>query len=244
MNDAINRITILENVHQTSNIEIQEQLYYEVQERMRRGENVIILGVPKSTEDDFLENFLSEIVNGKEVPFELKKCRYFRIGKVNKEKSRSVKIIMDTLEHAKWLLVNQKKFTEYGIKFVNDKTPEQQKYLYNLGKQLDELKKGGEVNATIKYMKNRPIIIRPMGNDKSQKVIQSLGPNKATKTYVPQRAFPASRKLVDNNTFTIHSNTRVTYRNKPDDISSSSVSQQSTSAVTNDYQAKNYMHLP
>ncbi|KAJ8684732.1 hypothetical protein QAD02_020525 [Eretmocerus hayati] len=108
MNDAINCITTLENVHRTSNIELQEQLYYGVQERMRREKTVIILGVPESGEDHFLEDFLSELIDGKEVPFELGKCRYFCIGMVSKEKSRTVKIIMDTLEHAKWLLINQK----------------------------------------------------------------------------------------------------------------------------------------
>ncbi|KAJ8665707.1 hypothetical protein QAD02_007369 [Eretmocerus hayati] len=73
MNQNVDNET--ENVHQTSQVELQEQLYCEVKERMRREKNVVVLGIPESDEENFLENSFNELIDGQDVPFELERCR-------------------------------------------------------------------------------------------------------------------------------------------------------------------------
>ncbi|KAJ8665909.1 hypothetical protein QAD02_007571 [Eretmocerus hayati] len=139
MGDALDRITVLENTQQTDKVESQEQLYYEVQERLSREKNIILFGVPESDEAEFVANFLVEFFAGVDPPFKIDNYRYIRFGKKAKDKN-------------------------FEVKIVNDKTPEQLNYLKNLGKQLDELKMNGRKNLTIKYIKGMPKIVEKSDN--------------------------------------------------------------------------------
>ncbi|KAJ8671959.1 hypothetical protein QAD02_003218 [Eretmocerus hayati] len=84
MGDALDRITVLENTQQTDKVESQEQLYYEVQERLSREKNIILFGVPESDEAEFLANFLVEFFSGVDPPFKIDNYRYIRFGKKSK----------------------------------------------------------------------------------------------------------------------------------------------------------------
>ncbi|KAJ8670950.1 hypothetical protein QAD02_002209 [Eretmocerus hayati] len=164
MGDALDRITVLENTQQTDKVESQEQLYYEVQERLSREKNIILFGVPESDEAEFVANFLVGFFSGVDPSFKIDNYRYIRFGKKAKDKSRPVKVIFSSSEHAKWCLQNKGLFADFEVKIVNDKTPEQLNYLKNSGKQLDELKINGRKNLIIKYIKGMPKIVEKSDN--------------------------------------------------------------------------------
>ncbi|KAJ8666762.1 hypothetical protein QAD02_008424 [Eretmocerus hayati] len=159
MSEALNRITVLENIQHSDKLDVQEQLYHEVHERLMREKNIIILGVPESEEVGFVENYLSDLLNDENIPFCAENYRQIRFGKMTAGKSRPVKIIFNSPDYAKWCLRNKEFFSKSGVKVVNDKTPEQLNYLRALGKQLDDMKKDGRKNLTIKYIKDIPKII-------------------------------------------------------------------------------------
>ncbi|KAJ8672472.1 hypothetical protein QAD02_003731 [Eretmocerus hayati] len=166
--DAMDRITVLENIQQSDRSEEQEQMYHEVQDRIQREKNVIVFGVPESDEENFLDKFIEDLFAGKGAPFDMNCCRYHRFGKNAEDKTRPVKIVFNLPEYAKWTLLNQSKFSEHNVKLVNDKTPDQLKYLKDLGKQLDDLKKSGVKNYTIKYIRNIPRIVDIRNSKKKQ----------------------------------------------------------------------------
>ncbi|KAJ8666670.1 hypothetical protein QAD02_008332 [Eretmocerus hayati] len=159
VDDALDRITVLENVLQADKTEEQELIYHGVHERITREKNVIVFGVPESDEEDFLDNFITDLFTGKDILFDMNSFKYHRFGRTIEGKTRPVKIVFCNADYAKWVLLNKSKFSGAKVKLVNDKTPEQLNYLSNLGSQLDELKKSGIKHYTIKYIRNIPRIV-------------------------------------------------------------------------------------
>ncbi|KAJ8665897.1 hypothetical protein QAD02_007559 [Eretmocerus hayati] len=85
--------------------------------------------------------------------------RYHRFGRAIGGRTRPVEIVFCSKDYAKWVLLNQSKFSGSKVKLVNDETPDQLRYLGNLGSQLEELEKSGMKHYTIKYIRNIPRIV-------------------------------------------------------------------------------------
>ncbi|KAJ8665869.1 hypothetical protein QAD02_007531 [Eretmocerus hayati] len=101
-----NRLTVLENSNDCEQAEITNSVINEVKERLYREKNVIIFGVSGADHPQQVYNLRSKIfVNAS---FNIDDVSYHRTGKSSNSRSRPIKLILDSIEHAKWVLHNQK----------------------------------------------------------------------------------------------------------------------------------------
>ncbi|KAJ8672016.1 hypothetical protein QAD02_003275 [Eretmocerus hayati] len=152
-----NRVKILENTQFNEQTEITEAMINEVKERPFRERNVIIFGIPESSNAQALNNLLAQIFA--DAPLEMNEVQYTRIGKPADNKSRPVKLMLKTVEQARWVLKNQRDICPEYIRCSNDKTCLQQQQLHTVMNGLEERNKNGKNEFVIKYIKNVPTVI-------------------------------------------------------------------------------------
>nr|CAI5826344.1 unnamed protein product [Callosobruchus analis] len=114
----------------------------EALEQFRRSHNILILGVPEST-------------NGNE----------YVTGSVSAtDRARPIKVRFASPAVAKAILQKINALSSHPlfktVMIVDDKTPAQQKQLLNLHEELKRRRSSGEIDITIKYIKGTPKIVK------------------------------------------------------------------------------------
>ncbi|KAJ8667827.1 hypothetical protein QAD02_009490 [Eretmocerus hayati] len=158
MTEIKHRVSEMETFQTDDKHQLGEQLIAEAKERMHREKNIIIFGVDENDETDDLKEEIIFLLSG--APFSLEEIRVLRLGKADADKIRPVKVIFNSHEEAKWVLINQKSFCKDNMRCANDKTLLQQEYMRNLSVKLEEMKKAGSKNVRIKYIRNVPTIVK------------------------------------------------------------------------------------
>ena len=90
-----------------------------------------------------------------------------RIGKVQTNFTRPLKLTLKSASHVKWILKNREKIMPSGVACASDKTLRQQEYYKSLKDQLDARQKDGEKDLKIKYVKGVPRIVTNKSNENS-----------------------------------------------------------------------------
>lgn len=137
----------------------------EIHEREKRSRNVIMFGVGESSSEDPNERQqhdkkeITAILSKVASDISIERAPVIRLGKPNSNKPRPIKIILKSRESALEILRSQKKLMNSKIRIKSDLTPMQREYLRSLGEQLEERRKKGERDITIKYVRGVPKII-------------------------------------------------------------------------------------
>ncbi|CAH2088257.1 unnamed protein product [Euphydryas editha] len=141
-----------------------EEIIHELQERKKRENNIILVGVSEqwnTSTKERIERDEAEVLNTislitKDIP---KPVKIFRIGKYNAEKNRKLKVCFDKREPVVLLLRNKDKLP-HNIRIFSDQTPAQQKYFLAIKDELTKRKNNGEDDITIKYINGIPKIVK------------------------------------------------------------------------------------
>lgn len=149
----------------TPNLTYCEDVLSEIQERCQRNKNLVIAGISElhsvnatSRHDHDKEEIIKTISNiTVDCPQPIK---IHRLGKYNNKKSRPIKIYYASEDVPKYILRNKSKLSDKSIKIYPDQTPQQQSYLENLRKELQQRTENGETDLCIKYLKGVPKIIQ------------------------------------------------------------------------------------
>lgn len=142
-----------------------DNIQIEILDRIRRKNNIVIMGVPETSrglENDDIQRLIDSLVPG--VSANLKTC--FRIGKTPKPENtgnpRPIKVVFKSEDDSLSILKNKKKIdtNEFqGISIKADLTFAQLSHLSSLREEMKKRQHQGEQNLTIKYVKNIPQII-------------------------------------------------------------------------------------
>lgn len=149
-----------------------EDTILEIQQRIERQKNIVIAGICE-LQNNNLEQRQSydrnEVVKLTKSIFS--ECpdpiKVFRLGKHKPGKNRLLKVCFATAETAKYLLQNQPK-NYCNIRLYSDQTPAQRNYMNHLKEELDRREKSGELDLTIKYIKNVPKIVKKLPKNGDQ----------------------------------------------------------------------------
>ena len=142
-----------------------EETISELQERSKRGKNIILVGIPE------IKNPNSTIRrdNDKDEAMKLIKTIYedcpnpatvLRLGKYNPNKDRSLKVCFEKKETAKYILKNKRKHKSDKIRIYADQTQCQQQHMKKLQDELLSRQKNGEKDLIIKYVNDVPKIVK------------------------------------------------------------------------------------
>lgn len=141
-----------------------EEIVSEIQERKIRAKNIVVAGIPEpknKSAKERQEYDKAEILKITNLVYD--DCpepeKIMRLGKYKAEFTRTIKVSFSSEEIAKAILRNRNKLGVEKIKLYSDQTPNQQKYIQTLKKELQKRTANGEVNLSIKYIKGIPKII-------------------------------------------------------------------------------------
>lgn len=150
-----------------------DEILEEFNERIIRQRNVIIHGLEEcrlSNQKDAKsmdEAKISQILVKLKVEGELSKFRCFRLGKPLPRKNRPLKVIFQSESDATRLLRAFALFIKdngddelKNVSISNDRTPKERDHLQKLRAELEDRKKNGEANITIKYTNGIPKIVQ------------------------------------------------------------------------------------
>lgn len=150
-----------------------ENIITELQERNFRAKNIIVAGIPepKSINKTEMENSdeieIAKIVK-MVVPDSAKPLRIFRLGKLNTDKNRPIKVCFESQDSAINILKNKNNINHNStVKIYSDQTPCQREQLKKLKDELGRRSENGEKNLSIKYIKGIPKIIALSKNSKN-----------------------------------------------------------------------------
>lgn len=146
----------------------QEDMFHELEERQRRMNNIIVVGIKEPIEknakirqkhdQDQVMEILKKIYENKDCPTPLK---YSRLGKYNPDKTRLIKVSLQSTDEVKFTLRNKSKLPENtNIRVYADQTPAQKAYLHTIQEELKTREKNGELDIGIKYIKGIPKIVK------------------------------------------------------------------------------------
>lgn len=157
--DEINKLKI-ESYQSTDHIN-QNEFYHEIQDRLQRAKNVVVVGLREQNDHNEGTQDMEEVHRiftqiDQACP---KPLKVIRLGKFNADKPRPIKVIFQTTETPQYLLKHRTKLST-NIKLYWDQTPKQRNYMQNLQKQLRKREHDGESNLSIKYIKGVPTIIK------------------------------------------------------------------------------------
>lgn len=149
---------------ETNQLCVNEQIIRELQDRKKRENNIIIVGILEQSSISTRERILkdeSDVLNitskvSENIP---KPIKVFRVGKYNAGKTRRIKVCYDKPETAMLLLRNKEKLPD-SIKIFSDQTPAQQKYFLAIRDELTRRTESGETDLTIKYINGVPSITK------------------------------------------------------------------------------------
>lgn len=141
-----------------------EDIILEFQDRQQRLNNVIIVGIPEYEGENVVllrqkydlekaVNLLKVILPDCPIPI-----KTIRLGKYNAEKTRPLKVCLESHDIVKKLLRNKSKLSD-DQRLYADQTPAQRSYLEQLSAELKRREDEGESNLTIKYIKGIPKIV-------------------------------------------------------------------------------------
>lgn len=136
-----------------------ESIHREVSERMHRAKNVIIFNVPEKggSHDDL--TFINQEMSSFQEPLSARSI--YRLGKSgSNSQPRPLKVSFDSENDARSLLRNKRFLSTHNFRARSDQTLSQRTYLRDLQAQLDDRKKQGENNLTIKYIAGTPTIVQ------------------------------------------------------------------------------------
>lgn len=141
-----------------------EDTIREVQERADRQKNIIIAGIDELKAGNIEQrrkhdyNEVLEILKSiyTECPCPVK---LFRLGKSEPGKHRLIKVCFSAVETAKYLLRKQNK-DRSKVRLFSDQTPAQKSYMQHIKEELARRESNGELNLTIKYIRDIPQIVK------------------------------------------------------------------------------------
>lgn len=142
----------------------QQDLILEMQERQRRLNNIIIVGIPEKNEADSTlrkQNDQELVMNAIKTVY--KSCpdpiNVMRIGKYKYGRSRPIKVSFESPNTVKFIFQNKASISN-DLRIYADKTTAQQNYLKYLNEELLRREKDGELDLMIKYVNGNPKIIK------------------------------------------------------------------------------------
>lgn len=150
----------------------QEDIIQEVVERQKRKKNVIVVGVPESS--DIIDNdarrikdleTVKTIISTLQPNLLMENLKLFRLGKFETTNSRNrpIKVLLNSEDDAEKLIRSSKKLsgteTFKNCAIYSDKTPKQWEYYKQLKDQLNQRIQSGETNLVIRYFNDVPKII-------------------------------------------------------------------------------------
>ncbi|CAH2098383.1 unnamed protein product [Euphydryas editha] len=149
---------------QNNDIYTNEKLIREVQERKKRENNIIIMGIAENDSNNTKErNFQDEaevLRILKQIVTDIPKPKnIFRIGKYNPGKTRKIKVCFEKPETALSILKSRNKFPN-NLKIFSDQTPTQHKFYALIKDELNKRISKGETDITIKYVNGTPAIVK------------------------------------------------------------------------------------
>lgn len=147
-----------------SSIPSQNEFMYEIQDRLQREKNIIMIGIPETHNVDPNLRKMHDIEEAnKLLKIAYQECptpvRAQRLGKYDANKPRLLKIVFQESDIPKYLLKNKAKLPS-TVRIYSDQTATQRSYLQNIRDELKRRVENGETNLKIKYVKGIPTIIK------------------------------------------------------------------------------------
>lgn len=140
-----------------------EDLVSEMMDRQSRLSNVIIAGVKEPSRNTGAERKAedSETVRGvlHNTGLDTNNFRLFRLGRFSANKNRPIKVVLNSIESAKYVLKNRQKINIPGVRIFGDQTKSQREYYKKVECQLQELVDAGDETKVIRYIHGRPTIV-------------------------------------------------------------------------------------
>lgn len=146
-----------------------EALIFELEERQRRSNNIIVVGISEITEKNLKlrqEYDLLEIMKILKNIYEDCPCpvKTMRLGKYTYGIDRPIRVSFESTDTIKLILRNKFKLTG-EVRVYADQTPSQRSYLKSVKDELLRRERDGESDLIIKYVKGLPRIVkRPSKN--------------------------------------------------------------------------------
>lgn len=148
-----------------------ESVIEEINDRRRCARNVIIFGLRESEstvpekKKDHDRGLVERILALCDLKSSLSETRFFRVGKVSKDRPRAVKMCLpsESVAIALFKEFGSRKGSDEGFKdvsLVKDRTVKERKYLSDLRDTLKTRTESGELDLTIKYVNGVPKIVK------------------------------------------------------------------------------------
>lgn len=137
----------------------------EIQERIERSKNIIIIGVIEPHEGDKIKRRETDKSEVKKIiqticPLCPDPEKIIRLGKYDRNKTRPLKVCFSSQEIARTILKKKTMHTANKFKIYSDQTPSQRQVISKLKEELNERLEKGEKDLVIKYVKGNPKIIK------------------------------------------------------------------------------------
>lgn len=150
----------------------EEDLISEMLDRQKRMSNIIVYNVNESHQKSQAERNIEDkeaILNILEgVDVNKNNIKLFRLGKFITGKVRPIKVILNSAEDAKHILKNKQLIKIPSIKIFADQTLVQRQYFRKVKAALQELIDSGDTSKTIRYVNNKPTIVKKATNGTSK----------------------------------------------------------------------------
>ncbi|KAJ8974976.1 hypothetical protein NQ317_013484 [Molorchus minor] len=144
------------NVNNQSPIDNTEEMITEMMDRQNRMKNVIMYNIKEATQESYADRVKqdTETVHNilERMRIDKNNTKLFRLGKPAVNKTRPIKLILNSASDAKLTLKNKHLLTEQGIRVYNDQTKAQQKYFQKIKAELQELINLGDNSKSIKFI--------------------------------------------------------------------------------------------
>lgn len=153
-------------VQRESQILLNEKIINELQERERRSKNIIVVGLPESTNSDDSVRNIGDINSVQKMfqdllPENPKVIKAIRLGKDFAGKVRSLKVVLESPQEVKEIMKNKYKLP-VNTRVYYDNT--EKNILKELSQELERRKNNGEKYIVIKYVRGVPKIVQSSKN--------------------------------------------------------------------------------
>lgn len=141
-----------------------EDMFDEINERLRRRNNLIIFGVEDKNCKDSDKVAVDRVLKLINANLDIGNYSFHRLGQFKINSQRPVKILLDSEQQVKEIL-KRSPILRNNVNLQNkvvvsqDRTPRQIQYYKEIKKQLLERRAEGESNIRIKYVRNVPKIV-------------------------------------------------------------------------------------
>lgn len=156
----------------TQENKFEENFIEEINERMRRKNNLLIFGVEDSNNKEADQRMVTQVISEIDANINIENYSIYRLGNFNANKKRPIKIIMDNEEQVINVVKKGHRLRNNAnirgrISLAQDRTPRQVQYYNDLKKKLMERQANGESNIRIRYVRGVPKIIELNKNKNS-----------------------------------------------------------------------------